>query len=92
MLVCAGVCVCVCREERLCKCVAFPGGTGGAVWKADQIQFTGCDVGVLQGNHRSWADFFIDAYLTEGRGQMMSRCVCVCEGGEAAGAKMDGDS
>lgn len=27
----------------------------------------------LQSNHRSWADFFIDAYLTEGRGQMMSR-------------------
>jgi len=27
----------------------------------------------LQGNHRSWADFFVDAYLTEGRGQMMSR-------------------
>lgn len=25
------------------------------------------------GNHRSWADFFVDAYLTEGRGQMMSR-------------------
>eukprot|EP00878_Enallax_costatus_P004214 GHUV01004444.1.p1 GENE.GHUV01004444.1~~GHUV01004444.1.p1 ORF type:complete len:357 (+),score=80.43 GHUV01004444.1:59-1129(+) len=24
-------------------------------------------------NHRSWADFYIDAYLTEGRGQMMSR-------------------
>jgi hypothetical protein len=27
----------------------------------------------LQSNHRSWADFFIDAYLTEGRGQLMSR-------------------
>lgn len=24
-------------------------------------------------NHRSWADFFVDAYLTEGRGQLMSR-------------------
>lgn len=24
-------------------------------------------------NHRSWADFFIDAYLTEGRASMMSR-------------------
>lgn len=31
----------------------------------------GCDS--LQSNHRSWADFFIDAYLTEGRGQLMSR-------------------
>lgn len=30
---------------------------------------------VLQSNHRSWADFFIDAYLTEGRGQLMSRWV-----------------
>ena len=27
----------------------------------------------LQSNHRSWADFFIDAYITEGRGQLMSR-------------------
>eukprot|EP00775_Hariotina_reticulata_P006311 gene6311-6546_t len=24
-------------------------------------------------NHRSWTDFFVDAYLTEGRGQLMSR-------------------
>lgn len=28
----------------------------------------------VQSNHRSWADFFVDAYLTEGRGQLMSRC------------------
>jgi hypothetical protein len=27
----------------------------------------------VQSNHRSWADFFVDAYLTEGRGQLMSR-------------------
>jgi hypothetical protein len=27
----------------------------------------------LQSNHRSWADFFIDAYLSEGRAALMSR-------------------
>jgi hypothetical protein len=26
-------------------------------------------------NHRSWADFFIDAYLAGGRAQVLSRCV-----------------
>eukprot|EP00879_Flechtneria_rotunda_P021865 GHRR01023058.1.p1 GENE.GHRR01023058.1~~GHRR01023058.1.p1 ORF type:complete len:312 (+),score=62.16 GHRR01023058.1:288-1223(+) len=28
-------------------------------------------------NHRSWSDFFMDAYLTEGRGQLMSRMAVV---------------
>ncbi|KAF6259536.1 hypothetical protein COO60DRAFT_1003924 [Scenedesmus sp. NREL 46B-D3] len=28
-------------------------------------------------NHRSWADFFVDAYLTEGRGQLMSRAAVI---------------
>ena len=28
----------------------------------------------VQANHRSWADFFIDAYLTEGRAMPLSRC------------------
>eukprot|EP00882_Tetradesmus_deserticola_P034919 GHRQ01040269.1.p1 GENE.GHRQ01040269.1~~GHRQ01040269.1.p1 ORF type:complete len:129 (+),score=10.95 GHRQ01040269.1:369-755(+) len=38
-------------------------------------------------NHRSWADFFVDCYLTEGRGQLMSRCAAplqqrkACTGG-----------
>ena len=27
----------------------------------------------LQSNHRSWADFFIDPYITQGRAAMMSR-------------------
>jgi hypothetical protein len=28
----------------------------------------------FQCNHRSWTDFFLDAYLTEGNAALMSRC------------------